>query len=145
MSRYNLECHQQHTFEAWFRDAKSYDEQLASKLIECPLCGSSHIHKLPSAPNIACKTNRPQLPANTAENAPPLSAETYHQQAREMVAYIHENFEDVGHKFPEEVRKIHYQETDARHIYGQANKEEIIELHQEGIDCNIIPDFDKAN
>ncbi len=137
MVAYNLQCCNQHEFEIWFKDQASFKQQLAADLVECPLCGSANITQLPSAPNIGKKSTQiSQQQQHLAD---------IHHQARKMVDHIHDNFDNVGDKFPEEIRKIHYQKAPARDIYGKAKIEELRDLHEEGIDCQIMPDFDKVN
>ncbi len=147
MTSYNLKCDNHHEFEAWFKNAASFQSQCENNFVECPICNSHHITKLPSAPNIATKSNThlPALPANKDNIPTPEEMNVLHTESRKMVAYIQENFDNVGDKFPEEIRKIHYEETDKRNIYGKADMEELSKLHEEGIDCQIMPDFDKNN
>jgi hypothetical protein len=62
----------------------------------------------------------------------------------ELVAKLREavkSAENVGRRFPEEARKIHYEEAPARAIRGQASKEESAELEEEGIEFSSLPDF----
>ncbi len=138
MVAYNLQCCQQHEFEIWFKDKASFQQQLATNLVECPFCGSHQLTQLPSAPNIGKKSTQNQSQNDSQQQH---LAEIHHQ-ARKMVAHIHDNFDNVGDKFPEEIRKIHYQKEPPRDIYGKAKIEELRDLHEEGIDCNIMPDFD---
>ncbi len=138
MVAYNLQCCNQHEFEIWFKDHESFKQQLATDLVECPLCGSIDITQLPSAPNIGKKSTQ-----ETSQRHQHLAH--IHDEARKMVAHIHDNFDDVGDKFTDEIRKIHQQKAPPRDIYGKAKIEELRDLHEEGIDCQIMPDFDKAN
>jgi hypothetical protein len=60
--------------------------------------------------------------------------------------YVEQNAENVGPRFPEEARKIHYGETEARHIYGEASLEDARELIEEGVDvAPLPPDLSDAN
>ena len=47
--------------------------------------------------------------------------------------------EDVGERFPEEARRIHYGEAAERGIRGEATPEERRALHEEGIEVMAIP------
>ena len=47
--------------------------------------------------------------------------------------------EDVGRRFPEEARRIHYQETPARAIRGKASREDAEALTDEGIEFASLP------
>ena len=49
--------------------------------------------------------------------------------------------ENVGNKFAEEARKIHFEEVEARGIYGQATKDEVIALLEDGIEFMPLPDL----
>src|SRR5262249_60185716 len=60
--------------------------------------------------------------------------------------YVQEHAEYVGPKCPEEARKIHYGETEERHIYGEATVKEAHELIEEGVDvAPLPPDVEDAN
>ena len=58
---------------------------------------------------------------------------------RQLRRHVEENAENVGSRFPEEARKIHYGETDARGIYGQASRDEVEALVDEGIAVHALP------
>ena len=49
------------------------------------------------------------------------------------------NTEDVGQRFAEEARRIHYGETEQRGIRGQASATERAALAEEGIDVLPLP------
>ena len=51
----------------------------------------------------------------------------------------------MGDQFPEEARKIHYNEAEMRSIYGKASKKDLNELKEEGIDTQMIPWVDNEN
>jgi hypothetical protein len=56
-----------------------------------------------------------------------------------MVRHVMANTEDVGTRFAEEARKIHYGEREERNIRGQATREETEALLDEGIDVLPLP------
>lgn len=58
---------------------------------------------------------------------------------KELVKSIRENAEDVGERFPDEARKIHYGEADQRGLIGKATAEEAIALIEEGIEIAPLP------
>lgn len=65
---------------------------------------------------------------------------------RQAVTAIRDNCEDVGERFPEEARKIHYGEADARGIMGKASAEDVGSLLDEGIEVMPIPSLpEEAN
>ena len=129
MILFDLKCAEDHVFEAWFRDSETYDAQAASGEIACPLCGDSHIAKALMAPNVA----------RSVENVGLGQAAQMMRQLRAMHEEITRNSDDVGEKFPEEARKIHYGETAKRNIHGRANLEDTRMLDDEGIEFGILP------
>lgn len=56
------------------------------------------------------------------------------RQVMQAVRQILANTEDVGERFAEEARRIHYGESEARGIRGQATPDEAQALAEEGID-----------
>ena len=129
MILFDLKCGQDHVFEAWFRDSETYDAQAVSGEIACPLCGDSHIAKALMAPNVA----------RSSETTEPARAALMMRHLRAMHEEITKNSDDVGVKFPEEARKIHYGETAKRNIHGRANLEDARALDDEGIEFGILP------
>jgi hypothetical protein len=150
MIRYSLRCRKDHEFEAWFRSSADYDKQAADNGIPCPICGDHRIVKAPMAPSIgrAGKDKGAPAPAPAASPAGPeekvqLAADPRQQaliQAmRELRKKIVEGADYVGDKFAEEARKIHYQETEPRGIYGEATREEAEKLAEEGVEFAPLP------
>jgi hypothetical protein len=137
---FDLVCSNEHTFEAWFLDSKSFDRQRRKKAVACPMCGDSKVQKALMAPNIATSEKR------KADNQK-LSEAT--AQAMKLLAearkHVEDNCEYVGDKFAEEARKIHYGETDKRDIYGEATKPEADELREEGVEIAEIPWLPRAD
>ena len=138
MIKYSLICDKDHDFEGWFASSSDYDEQRKRGFVECPQCGSQKVSKALMAPGVAGTKK-------TAENktmavAPQLPKEMV-DKLREIKQHIEKNSENVGDKFPEEARKIHYGETEARGIYGKATVEEAVDLAEEGVNVVPIPDL----
>lgn len=162
----NLRCSTHHTFEGWFGSEADFQNQLSRGLIECPLCADKGIQKMPSAPRLnfgahqvpdsAAPATHGQntLPASTAvaplktaiardDQAEPggpdamsLAAQANFLNAlRQVVA----NTEDVGQRFADEARRMHYGEADARSIRGQASNREVVDLLEEGIEVMPLP------
>jgi hypothetical protein len=140
---YDLVCARQHRFEGWFGSADDFTQQRDGALIRCPLCDDASIDRRPSA-NIQVG-RAPALPA-VAETKPAENAKTETSAAivpdakmlgllRKLVAET----ENVGRAFPEEARKIHYDEAPKRGIRGQASSEEADALREEGIDFMSLP------
>lgn len=135
MIKYSLKCDAGHGFEGWFSSSDDFDRQQERSLVACPLCGSSTVEKALMAPSVATAEEREQ----TAILAADAAQREVLARMREMVKAIRENAEDVGERFPEEARKIHYGETEARGIIGQAKREEIGALLEEGIEVAPLP------
>jgi len=133
---YSLRCSAEHEFEGWFRDSAGYDEQRAEGEVVCPVCGDTEIVKALMAPAIPKKGN--QKPDPVAARAAELAREV-EEKVETLRKHIEENCEDVGDKFPEEARKIHYGETEERGIYGEASLDEAKEMVEEGIEVYSLP------
>ena len=142
----NLQCTHQHGFEGWFGSEDDYQSQLARSLVECPVCGDKAIVKLPSAPRLnlgasAVPPNTPSTPSANLAHVAPGDPEVQKMQAAlwKMARHILANTEDVGERFAEESRKIHYGEAEERGIRGQASREETEALLEEGIAVMPLP------
>lgn len=142
---YKLGCSGSHVFEAWFRDSAGYEAQAAAGEISCPVCGDTDIAKAPMAPNIAVggggKREAPPKRTPARRPGPPAPPEGAQAVAtlRRMRSFIERNFDHVGGRFPKEARKIHYGEVERRNIYGDATREEVVSLEDEGIEIGEIP------
>jgi hypothetical protein len=137
MILYNLICDHAHEFEGWFRDSAAYDEQAAYDALSCPACGSAKIEKAIMAPAVS-GAKKSNLTAAETKNL--------RQFATGLRKYVERNADYVGPDFPEEARKIHYGESEERHIYGEATLEEAKELIEEGVDvAPLPPDPDAAH
>lgn len=144
----NLQCAHQHGFEGWFGSEDDYQSQLARSLVECPVCGDKAITKLPSAPRLNLRASAPavqrEVPASDANAVATVASgnpEVHQAQAAlwKMARHIIANTEDVGERFAEESRKIHYGEAEERGIRGQASREETEALLEEGIAVMPLP------
>ena len=135
MKVFNLSCENEHSFEGWFASAEDFDRQQESNLVECPVCGSHSVRKLLSAPRINRGVEAPQakhevtMPNDAAMQSLML----------QMAQHIRANTEDVGEHFPEEARRIHYDEAPKRSIRGLASRDQAAELADEGIDVLPVP------
>ena len=135
MIRYSLTCDNAHEFEGWFSESADFDRQVATGFLTCPVCHSAAVSKLLMAPSVstARRKDERQTLAMDAMRREAL------QKLKEAVAAVKANSEDVGTQFPEEARKIHYGEADARGIIGQATFDEAQALLEEGIEIAAIP------
>ncbi|HET7802635.1 MAG TPA: DUF1178 family protein [Pseudolabrys sp.] len=155
MIRYALICQQGHQFESWFQDSTAYNKQAKRGLVSCPHCGSAKVEKAIMAPRLsttARKRSRPieapgaapeATPAPAPASAPVAMISPQEQEIRsklkELRDHLIKNADNVGAKFPEEARKMHYGEIEHRSIYGVASPEEAKELSEEGIEFHPLP------
>ena len=143
----NLRCAHDHGFEGWFSSEDDFQAQNQRAAIECPLCGDTGVTRLPSAPRLNLSGAR--APATVAHDGAPGAASTVavpdqvpaeiKAQWLQVVRQVLANTEDVGERFPEEARRIHYGETGQRGIRGQASAEERAALADEGIEIMALP------
>jgi hypothetical protein len=137
---YDLACAQGHRFEGWFGSGEDFVQQQAKGLVRCPVCDVGEVQRVPSA-----RVSVPKGTPSPAPSAPAVAATSEGAIAgipAELIAKLREivrNTENVGSRFPEEARKIHYEEVPARAIRGQASAEEAQSLRDEGIDFAPIP------
>jgi len=149
---FNLGCSSGHRFDGWFGSAEDYESQRRRSMLECPVCGDKKITKHLSAPRLNLGASggaepepesQPQpaeknLPvtAESAERARMLAAQTeFYKELKNMLA----TSDDVGERFAEEARRIHYKETPARQIHGVTTREEAVELLEEGVSVLPLP------
>jgi hypothetical protein len=153
MIRYALVCDRGHEFESWFQDSVAYDKQAKRALVSCPQCASTKVEKAIMAPRLstmAKKQSAPiETPAPVADVAPPVPAapvamispqeREFRTKVKELHDHLTKNADNVGAKFPEEARKMHYGEIEHRSIYGVASPEEAKELSEEGVEFHPLP------
>jgi hypothetical protein len=167
MIHYALVCDQHHEFESWFANSAAYDNQVKRGLVTCPSCGSAKVEKAVMTPRLARSHTRPRQegpeeahqslrkkempPQQLAEAAPeamprpaPVAMMTpqeqeFRQKLRELRDHLVKNAENVGSRFPEEARKMHYGESERRSIYGVASAQDAQALDEEGIAFSALP------
>jgi hypothetical protein len=149
MIRFALHCANDHTFEAWFRDGQTFDRQAKDRSIACPTCGDSSVRKAMMAPAVVRATSMATatMPAAPPPAPPTMPVRPDDTKAAIMIAmlrkmreHVEKNFENVGDRFPDEARRIHYGEAEEREIYGRASIEEAKELVEEGISIRPLPE-----
>jgi hypothetical protein len=139
MIHYDLQCDKGHAFDGWFASSDAFDKQLLHGVVECTICGSTQVEKQLMAPGIPAKSNkRSDAVPMHAGPADPRYAQMM-QMMRDYRKHVEANSEDVGPKFAEEARKIHYNEAKDRGIRGQATRDEALELMEEGIEVHPLP------
>ena len=163
----NLQCGQQHVFEGWFGSEADFQDQRERALVSCPLCGDAAVVKLPTAPRLNLHANR-QLhespptqptavsmegssPGKHASDLADVRTPEASSVAELQGAFIHalreviRHTEDVGQRFPEQVRRMHHGDMEPRPIRGQATAEERAELREEGIEVMALPQLPGLN
>jgi hypothetical protein len=159
MKVYNLACQLSHQFEGWFRSEDDFFSQQQKSILSCPVCESTEITRMPSAPYLGTKKSNsgetvsekdaqqhPTKTGSPSKDAMHMSADQKHvfqeKMQSTMLSLVREmmtNTEDVGESFAEEARKIHYQESPQRSIRGVATVDQAAELIDEGIEVFSLP------
>jgi hypothetical protein len=136
MKVFNLQCERGHAFEGWFASEDAYVEQGARGLVECPLCASREVLRLPSAPRLNLSSAAREPAAGAPATPEQRSVEALWLRA---VRHVMAQTEDVGERFADEARRIHYGEAAERGIRGRASHDEAEALRDEGIDVHALP------
>lgn len=146
MKVFNLRCAMGHAFEGWFASEDDHRSQVERGLLACPLCGDQAVTRLPSAPrlNLSGSVREAAVDADTGQNPPQAQGAADPVQRLQgmwlqAVQQVLANTEDVGERFPEEARRMHHGEIEARGIRGQATAEQREELRDEGIEVHALP------
>jgi hypothetical protein len=159
MILYNLVCAKGHEFESWFAGSAAYDRQAKRGLVQCPVCGSAKVEKALMTPRLArtrkstlAASETPAAAAAASEPVVPAAPEApapvavispqereLRTKLRELREHLVKNAENVGQRFPEEARKMHYGEKEHRSIYGTASPDDARALHEEGIEFAPLP------
>jgi hypothetical protein len=154
MIRYNLRCERGHSFESWFQSSSAYESQEKRKLVNCPACGSAKVERAIMAPQIVSKKGRDKAPSpavvadtpstevtTTSGSTPLLMAQERELRAKlkELRDHITKNADNVGERFPNEARKMHYGDIEHRPIYGEASPDEARALIDEGVEVSPLP------
>ncbi|CAN7505878.1 DUF1178 family protein [Devosia sp. LjRoot3] len=135
MIQYALQCSNGHRYDAWFKSAAAYDEQQARGIVTCAVCGEAHVEKAPMAPAVA-RTDNDRVPLSAAHP----DAKKFREMLREYRNKVTTEADYVGDRFAEEARKIHFEEVEARGIYGEATRDEVAALLDDGVDFLPLPD-----
>ncbi len=133
MKVFDLVCEHGHTFEGWFDSLEGFESQQSRGLVECPMCGHAKVTRRPSAPRL-------NLGAGQSESAAAKpDARALQAMWLKLARHIRDNTEDVGDRFAEEARRIHYEQAPARGIRGVATAEQSEALADEGIEVFSFP------
>jgi hypothetical protein len=142
MIKYALACESAHRFESWFASSDAFETQRRRGLVTCPVCNSPKVDKQVMAPSVA-RTEKADAAERSDDPAPGALLSARERQARAMVRAFREqvtrNAENVGERFPDEVRRMHYGDIEHRSIYGQASPVEARSLAEEGVEVYPLP------
>ena len=134
MIRFALSCDNGHGFEGWFRDNRDFDGQKEKGFLSCPVCDSTEVAKALMAPAVATARKREGVAlAANADQRRMLS------ELKALTEKLRAGAEDVGDRFADEARKIHFGETEKRGIFGRATAEEAASLAEDGVDFLPLP------
>ena len=136
MIKYSLSCECGKKFDSWFSSSSEYDNLRNKKLINCIYCESSLVKKTIMSPNLPSKSNKISKPDKVEKDIK--------NQLIEFRKYIEKNCKNVGDKFAQEARNLHYDKKTSKGIYGKATPEETAELVEEGIDIATVPWINKS-
>jgi hypothetical protein len=146
----DLHCTRGHVFEGWFGSEDDFQAQVQCSRVECPVCGDTQVTKKLTAPRLNLGAAPPAAvpvsggalagaPADSPQavmaGMPQALQAAWLKAVREVMA----STEDVGERFAEEARRIHYGETEERGIRGQASADETRALLDEGIAVVPLP------
>ena len=134
---FNLNCGNNHPFEGWFSSAADFEQQQNAALLSCPVCGSNQISKAVHAPYV--NTGHVSKPVERAAKSDPAQYANVGGDLAQLIEHLIANTDDVGDAFPEEARKIYYQEAPERRIRGNASHDEVKDMREEGIDVIALP------
>jgi hypothetical protein len=134
MKVFNLRCGKQHAYEGWFASEDDFVSQQQRGAVACPLCGDTDAVRLPNASRV----QRSRASAGGEQQAQATEM-TLQSQWLRAVRHVLSSTEDVGDRFPEEARRIHYGEVEERGIRGRATKEDADALRDEGIEVMALP------
>ena len=136
MIQYSLHCANAHDFDAWFKNAAAFDEQQARGIVQCPVCASNAVSKALMAPAVA-RSGSEKMSLSSGHPDVAKFRELLRAYRQKVVSEA----DYVGDKFAEEARKIHFEEVEARGIYGEATLDEVIALAEECIEFEPLPEL----
>ena len=136
MIQYSLHCSKGHRYDAWFKNAAAFDEQQARGIVTCAVCGDAEVGKAPMAPAVA-RSDSGKVSLSSAHPEMARFREMLRAYRQKVTSEAHY----VGDKFAEEARKMHFDEVETRDIYGEATRDEVVALAEEGIEFMPLPDL----
>lgn len=139
MIRYALACDAGHDFDSWFRSSDDFETQAKRGFVTCPVCGSIRVEKQLMSPQVR-RTDKSEPGQQDVVLVDP-EAQALREKIAAFRAEVMSNSEDVGHRFAQEARDIHYGDAEKRSIRGQATMDDARALIEEGIDFLPIPEL----
>ncbi len=136
MIQYSLHCSKGHQYDAWFKSAAAFDQQQARGIVTCAVCGDPTVTKAPMAPSVA-RTDQDRVSLSSGHP----EATRMREMLRALRHKVTSEADYVGDRFAEEARKIHFEEAEARGIYGEATRDEVAGLLEDGVDFMPLPDL----
>jgi hypothetical protein len=137
---FNLSCPKEHVFETWFRSSQDFDEQNEAAKVSCPVCRSTKITKALMSPNVARGGGTRSPNSGSPDQYISEMQSKVYDMAQKVRSHVEENFDYVGSDFPDEARRLHKDQNNERGIYGEASKDDVKELIDEGVAVAPIPD-----
>ncbi len=135
MIKFGLVCETDLDFDAWFGSSEDFEKQTKRGLVTCPVCNSPKVQKSLMAPSVSTARKKEKMAVAQVSEVHKAAL----TEMRKIRDHIVDNSENVGDKFPDEARKIHYGEADERGIYGEASRDEVHSLLEEGIGIAPLP------
>ena len=121
------------SFDSWFSSSNEYEKLKNDNFLNCYVCDSSNIEKTLMTPSILRSKNDIKI------NKQDLKYKKIKKKISEYQNFLKKNLDYVGENFAYEARSMHYKNKKAtKGIYGTANKEELKELKEEGIEVEMI-------
>jgi hypothetical protein len=157
MIHYDLQCDAEHRFDGWFKDSGSFDRQAANGMLECPVCGDTKVVRALMTPSVPKKgralvpapAQPPEKPAASPPAPVAVAGQRMPDHVRAMLMRMRQeverNCDYVGQQFADEARRIHNGESTARGIYGEASKDDVEALAEDGIEVAQIPWLPRAD
>lgn len=143
MKVFNLQCEHGHGFEGWFGSEEDYRDQTERGLLTCPVCETRTIQRMPSAPRLSLGAGAEPAAVPPTEAMSARFDTPEQQKVQELwiraIKHVLDSTEDVGSRFAEEARRIHYGEVEHRNIRGQTTPDEVQALNDEGVEVFSLP------
>ncbi|MFZ0496836.1 MAG: DUF1178 family protein [Methylocella sp.] len=145
MIKFALLCARGHEFQSWFQSSETFDTQVKSGLVLCPLCQATEVTKAIMAPAVASRGEAESAkPPTRAQSQTKVALLDWHDlKSRATIDAFRRRIlaeaDDVGSRFAEEARKIHDGLVPERPIHGQASIGDARALIEEGVPVLPVP------